>query len=106
MTTQSVRQQISLSAWGWFATLGTCFALNPLVAEARYLSVAALLLGVVVAVGAALRLTRSPRLLVVAAQLAVAVELVVLGFTDEFLPRPWPLPSSCWPLAWSSTPSA
>ena len=88
MTNQTVRQQVSLSAWGWFATLGTCFALHPLISDARYLSLAALLLGVVVAVGAALRLTRSPRLLVIAAQLVVAVELVVIGFTDEIVPRP------------------
>jgi transglutaminase-like putative cysteine protease len=63
-------------------------ALSPLVSGPRYLAVAAVLLGVVVATGAGLRLTRLPRTAVIAAQLVVAVELIVIGFTDEVVPTP------------------
>lgn len=87
MTRQHVLHQLTLSAWGWFATLGICLALTPLVSERRYLVVAGLLLAVVVATGAGLRLTRLPRTMVVGTQLLVALELVVLAFTDEIVPR-------------------
>jgi transglutaminase-like putative cysteine protease len=88
MTGQVVRQQLALSAWGWFATLAVSMALGTLVAERRYIVVAALLLGIVVAVGATLRLSRLPRSLVVGAQLLLALEVVVIGFTDSLLPTP------------------
>jgi hypothetical protein len=86
MTASNIRQQVTLSAWGWFSTLAICLALNPLVSEPRYLMVAGILLAGVVATGAALRLTRLPRLAILTAQLLVAVELVVLAFTDSLLP--------------------
>jgi transglutaminase-like putative cysteine protease len=88
MTRQTVRHQVSLSAWGWFTTLGTCWALGPLMSDRRYLVTAAALLAVVVATGALLRLTRVPRLAVLGAQLVVAIELVVLRFTESWVLTP------------------
>jgi transglutaminase-like putative cysteine protease len=88
MTRQNVRHQVSLSTWGWFATLGTCWALGPLMSDRRYLVLAGGLLAVVVATGALLRLTRVPRLAVLGAQLVVAIELVVLTFTDAWVLTP------------------
>jgi transglutaminase-like putative cysteine protease len=88
MTRQNVRQQVGLSAWGWFTTLGTCWALGPLMSDRRYLLAAGVLLGVIVGVGALLRLSGAPRLVVLAAQLVVALELSVLAFTDSWLPDP------------------
>jgi transglutaminase-like putative cysteine protease len=86
MTASNIRQQFTLSAWGWFSTLAICLALTPLVSEPRYLMVAGILLAVVVATGAGLRLTRLPRLAILSAQLLVAVEFVVLAFTESILP--------------------
>jgi transglutaminase-like putative cysteine protease len=88
MTRQTVRHQAGLSFWGWFTTLGTCWALGPLMSDRRYLVLAGALLGVVVATGALLRLTRVPRLVVLGAKLVVAIELVVLMFTDSWVPTP------------------
>ena len=78
-------EPVRLAILGWLATLATALAITPALAERGYLVVAAAILGGAVALGYLLRRARTPTPLVLAAQLAVVVEALLVGYGDSLL---------------------
>ena len=86
-------EQVRVTFWAWVATLCAAAMLAPLTASKRYLVVGAVGAATVAITGALLRSRRAHPLVVLLAELVVAVEWLVLAFARHeaflgFLPGP------------------
>ncbi len=73
-------EQVKLTLLGWLATVATSLAFLPALTQQRCILIGAGLSAVVVAVGALLRLTRTPAIVVVLAQVTALAEVLVLAY--------------------------
>jgi transglutaminase-like putative cysteine protease len=73
-------QRYSVAFLGWLTTVAMSLSFLPALTDRRFVVVGALYSGLVVGTGVLLRLTRTPPLVVVAAQLVVLAETLLIGF--------------------------
>lgn len=76
-------ERVKLALWGWLATVLTSLCFVPALADRSFVIEGAFFSAVLVGVGIGLRAVRAPALAVLAAQVVVLVELMVVRFGDD-----------------------
>ena len=79
-------EQLRLTFLAWLATIGTACCFLPAISNGTYLAQAALLVAVLSGLGVALRAVRTPAVAVLAGQLFVLAELLVVTYGED---RAW-----------------